>query len=132
MNLRLRNENFTVFTKGVIMKEEELPIAENFSPILIEEYLRLMTAAHYIQNEDKKTPVRYEISPEYYEQVKNCPIQAPLIGMSLNYDETSKTLSVSVDEDFLHMYENKIQEEVALNFQIVNTKRYSKFIKVLD
>ena len=111
------------------MTEDILPETEVFSPILLEEYIRLMTAAHYISSENKKNPVTFEIAQEYYQQIADCPIQAPLIGLSLSYDKQQQKLSVTADDYFLKMYENKIQEEVAINYKTTNTKRYNKYIK---
>ena len=112
------------------MTETELPETDLFSPILVEEYIRLMTAAHCIQAEDKTSPLQFLIKEEFYVQIQNNPIQAPLIGLTLSYDNKTNILTVSPTEDFCKMYENKIQEEVALNYAKVNTKRYAKFIKL--
>ena len=114
------------------MKEDILSETEIFYPILIEEYIRLITAAFHIQNQDDNTPVQFKISKEHYQQIINCPIQAPLIGLALSYNESSQVLSVTADKYFLTMYENKIQKEVALNFQLTNTKRYSKYIEQIS
>ena len=118
--------------RGNKMKEDILPEAEKFSPILIEEYIRQMSAAHYIQAEDKTMPVLFLINPDIYQQVLDCPIKAPLIGLSLDYNSSSKKLTVIANEDFIKMYENKIQAEVALNFAKVNTQRYAKWIKISE
>lgn len=114
------------------MNEEELPELSVFSPILIMEYLRLMTAAHYIRSENKSDPIRFKIKPEYYQQLKDCPVQAPLIGLSIEYDADSEILSIQADENFIQTYENKIQNEVALNFEKTNKKRYSLYIEAVS
>ena len=114
------------------MKEDELPATEIFSPVLIEEYIRLMTASHCIKAEDKFSPALFKINKDTYTQIKTYPLQAPFIGLSLSYDEAKEVLSVTPQEEFIKQYENKIQEEVALNFAIVNTKRYSKWISVIS
>ena len=106
--------------------------AETFSPILIEEYIRLMTAVHYLNTENKSSTMKFMIAPDVYEQITSCPIQAPLIGLTLNYNKEQGELTVSANEAFLKMYENKIQAEVAQNFAFANTQRYSKWISVSD
>lgn len=116
------------FCEILVMSEEELPPAESFSPILIEEYIRLMTAAHYIRSEDKSGSIQFKIAPDDFKAVQECHIQAPLIGLTLQYDESNGILTVTGSEEFVQMYENKIQEEVALNFEIVNKQRYAQWI----
>ena len=106
------------FCEILVMSEEELPPAESFSPILIEEYIRLMTAAHYIRSEDKSGNIQFKIAPDDFKAVQEYHIQAPLIGLTLQYNEDSGVLTVTGSEEFTQMYENKIQEEVALNFEI--------------
>lgn len=113
------------------MNEEELPPLNIFSPILILEYVRLMTAAFYIRSENKSEPIRFRIKPEYYQQLKDCPVQAPLIGLSLEYDAEQEILSVRAGEKFIQSYENKIQNEVALNFEKTNQQRYSQYIEII-
>ena len=110
------------------MTENELPETDLFSPILIEEYIRLMTAAHCIQAKGKKLPLQFLIREEFYVQIQNNPIHAPLIGLTLSYDNKTNILTVTATEEFCKTYENKIQEEVAINYAKVNTKRYAKFI----
>ena len=106
--------------------------AETFSPILIEEFIRLMTAVHYLNTEDKSLAMKFTIAPDIYEQITSCPIQAPLIGLTLDYNKEQGELTVSANEAFLKMYENKIQAEVAQNFALANTQRYSKWISASD
>lgn len=113
------------------MSEDELPVLDTFSAVLLEEYLRLMTAAFYIKSETKTGSIKFKIKPEYYQQIQASPIQAPLIGLTLDYDEAQEILTITGNEKFIQMYENKIQEEVALNFELVNKKRYSKFISLV-
>ena len=58
--------------------------------------------------------------------------QAPLIGLSLSYDETDSILTVSAGDYFIGLYENKIMRDVALK-QCEDCKvRYSKFIETLE
>ena len=112
--------------------QDELPVLEVFSPILIQEYVRLMTAAHYIKSEDKSCGLKFKISPEYYQQIAECQTHAPWINLNIDYDDKQGILSVSANEAFIKSYENKIQNEVALKFEEHNQKRYSKYIQKLD
>lgn len=127
-NLQYATSVVNFFCEILVMSEEELPPAKSFSPILIEEYIRLMTAAHYIRSEDKSGSIQFKIAPDDFKAVQECHIQAPLIGLTLQYNEDSGVLTVTGSEEFTQMYENKIQEEVALNFEIVNKQRYAQWI----
>jgi len=113
------------------MSEDNLSELEIFSAILLEEYIRLMTAAFYIQSEDKKGSVKFKITPDVYRQMREYEVQAPLIGLNLEYDEQSETLTVSGSETFIKTYENKIQAEVALKFANEYKTRYSNYISII-
>lgn len=114
------------------MSDKELPILDFFSPVLIQEYIRLMTAVYYIQSEDKSGSCKFSIKPEHYNQIINHEVKGPLTGLTLNYDETQNILTVRGNEHFIKSYENKIQEEVSLKFAQENTQRYSKFISLAN
>lgn len=114
------------------MTEQVLPVLEIFSPVLLQEYIRLMTAIYYIKSDTKSGSCKFKISSEYYNQIKSHEVQGPLTGLSLEYDEKQELLSVTGNENFIKSYENKIQEEVSLKFANENTQRYSKFISLID
>ena len=113
------------------MTEDILPETDVFSPILIKEYIRLITAAECIKNAHNKVTVKFKITPDVYQKLQASPIQAPLIGLITEYSEQQGILSITAEEEFIKSYENKIQEEVALNFAQRNIKRYSKFISLV-
>lgn len=115
---------------------ETWPVYDLFSPILIGNYIRFETAMKVIRNaeaENKAEAViaKFKIAKEYYEQLKNSEIQAPLLGLSLKYDEASSILSVEPDAAFVTAYENKIMQDVARKQSDDCKVRYSKFIEVL-
>ena len=116
---------------------EEWPVFEDFDPILIQNYIRFETAARHIRNQEAgqtemSATCRFQISPENYEKLKSCETSAPLLGLSISYNENDCNLVAEPDDEFLKTYKNAIMRDVAVK-QSENCKiRYSKFIKVLD
>ncbi len=113
-----------------------LPPLEEFYPILIGTYIRYQTAGTLVKaQEEGKTEIpatRFKIAPEYYEQLKNCEIQSSLIGLELEYDETTGILTSTSTPYFVEQYENKIMREVALKQDTQNEGRYTKFIELVE
>lgn len=110
---------------------------DDFSPILIENYIRTETAVKNIKNDEtesqgKVVAAKFKIAEEYYKQLCDCEYPAPLIGLSLNYDAESGILTVEPDEKFLEIYENQIMRDVALQQSEKCKERYSKFISVVE
>lgn len=101
---------------------------EVFSALSLLEYIRLMTAAHYINQGVDSGAARFAISPDDFAKMDAEPLKTPLIGLSLNYKPDEKILEVTADEAFLHLYENKIMNEVARVFAVNYKKRYASRI----
>lgn len=109
--------------------ETELEI---FSPILLQDYIRLMTAAHYIEKGAEAPAARFKISAENFTKMEAEPLKAALIGLTLTYLEKEQVLEVTADENFKHLYENKIMNEVARVFAVNYGKRYASTIIAED
>ena len=110
---------------------------EDFSPILIQNYIRFETAYNLVQNEDAgntdfEKAVKFKIAKDYYEQMHAFEVQAPLIGLDLSYDETSEILTATPLEYFTTEYQNKIMRDVAGKQHNDCLIRYSKFIQKID
>ena len=110
---------------------------EDFSPILIQNYIRFETAYNLVQNEDAgntdfEKAVKFKISKDNYEQMLAFEVQAPLIGLDLSYDETAEVLTATPTEYFLNEYQNKIMRDVAGKQHNDSLTRYSKFIQKID
>lgn len=103
---------------------------EVFSSILIQEYIRLMTAADYVSHEGQINGTKFTISAENYKKMMEEPLQTALIGISLQFSDG--ILTATPTEDFLKQYENKIMKEVVLMFQNNYKNRYAKFISVIE
>lgn len=97
---------------------------EVFSSLSLQEYIRLMTAAYYLQNEQKCDGAKFKISAENYAKMLEEPLQMPLIGLNLTYDDKSETLTAVPTEDFLHQYDNKIMAEVIAQYHNNYKNRY--------
>ena len=103
---------------------------EVFSPLSIQEYIRLMTAAHYINLGADSGAARFSIAPENFAKMDSEPLKAALIGLNLKYNAAEQVLEVTADEAFLHLYENKIMNEVARVFAVNYKNRYASKIMV--
>lgn len=103
---------------------------EVFSSILVQEYIRLMTAAYYIKHDRNVECVRFNMKKADYDHMMEEPLQAALIGLSIQFSDD--ILTVSADSDFLEHYENKIMEEVALLYWKNYGQRYVKYISIIE
>ena len=111
------------------------PVLDEFFPILIENFIRFETAALCVRNRDDgaATPsvAKFKIAPEYYNQMITQEITAPLIGLTLPYDEGTSILTVEPTPYFMELYENKIMSDVAIKQSEESKGRYSKFIELV-
>jgi len=106
---------------------EELEV---FSSILLQEYIRLMTAADYTGSEGSVKGTKFAINEENYKKMMSEPLQTALIGLDLHFSDG--VLTVMASEDFLKQYENKIMKEVVQMFAVNYKNRYAKFIKIIE
>lgn len=109
---------------------------EIFHPILIQNFIRFETAAHYIraqkQGDSENTVCRFKITPDNYKLIIDYANTAPLLELTLDYDEQTSILSVKPNSTFLETYKNAIMSAVALKQSEDCKGRYNKFIKVID
>ena len=110
---------------------------EDFSPLLIQNYIRFETAYNFVQNEDAgntdfEKAVKFKISKDNYEQMRSFEVQAPLIGLDLSYDDKTEILTATPLEYFITEYQNKIMRDVAGKQHNECLTRYSKFIQKID
>lgn len=106
---------------------EELEV---FSSILLQEYIRLMTAADYINHDGNRKSTRFTVNKENYDKMMAEPLQTALIGLDIQFDKD--VLTATPSEDFLKQYENKIIKEVVQMYWNNYKNRYAKFIKVIE
>ena len=110
---------------------------EDFSPILIQNYIRFETAYNLVTNQDAgktdfEKAVKFKISKDNYEQMRAFEVQAPLIGLDLSYDETNEILTATPQELFETAYQNKIMRDVSGKQHDEFLTRYSNFIQKID
>ena len=82
-----------------------------FAPILIQQYVRMQTAAHYISSDGNEKKTKFRISPENYKKMTDEPLQAMLIGLELEYDKGKEILTVCPDAEFISIVE-KIDDKI--------------------
>lgn len=110
---------------------------DDFSPVLIQNYIRFETAYNLVQNEDAgntdfEKAVKFKIAKDHYKQMRAFEVQAPLIGLDLSYDEENEILTAMPTEYFVTEYQNKIMRDVAGKQHNECLIRYSKFIQKID
>lgn len=105
---------------------------EVFSAILLQQYIRLLTAAVYHRSEKAIKETKFKITPEIYKQLREEPLQTSLLGLNLNYDEKAQILTVVPDAEFLEEFTNNIMRDVALQYADIYKCRYAKFISFID
>ena len=101
---------------------------EVFSPLLLKNHIRLLAVANCITAENANIKTDFIISPENYQNMMSDELQAPLIGIVLQYDEKTQRLSAGITQDVYDMYANKIMREVALVYKENYFHRYDNFI----
>lgn len=110
--------------------ESPKTVLEVFSPLLIFEYIRLMSVAAYIKHEGKIEGVKFKISPEDYERLMQEPLQTALIGIETQYKDG--ILMAKPSEKCLQRYEHKVMHEGVLQYWENYGKRYENYISVID
>ncbi|MBQ8784823.1 MAG: hypothetical protein IJZ59_02140 [Alphaproteobacteria bacterium] len=117
------------------MAEDTSPLKQ-FFPIVTQNYIRSVVAAKIIESQDNEQNdipvIKFKISPEYYQQVATCDVQAPLIGLRCNYDENTEILQITPEQYFVDLYQNKIMRDVAMKQFKENFERHINFITLLN
>ena len=105
---------------------------EVFSSISLQEYIRLMTAAYYLQHQNRCDGAKFAISPENYAKMLEEPLKMPLIGLSLDYDADKGILTSVPSADFLHQYDNKIMADVVSQYYEKYKVRYASRLLLVE
>lgn len=103
---------------------------EIFSPLLIFEYIRLMSVAAYVSAEGKIDGAKFKISAEDYERLMQEPLQTALIGIDTHYENGILTAVPSAK--CLERYEHKVMKEGVLQYRENYGKRYAKYISFVE
>lgn len=102
-----------------------------FSPILIMEFIRQVTVAHYLNGKPLDEPVRFRLAKIYYDEIAAYEMQVQFIRLYTEYDEKDEILSVKTDETLIRRFkEQKSLVEISGKYQEQYAERYKKFIEV--
>ena len=103
-----------------------------FSPILIMEFIRQVTVAHYLNGQPLDKAVRFKLAKTYYDEIVSYELQVQFIRLCVEYDEAKEVLSVTADEALINRFkEQKALVEIAKNYEAQYAERYKNFIEVV-
>lgn len=103
-----------------------------FSPILIMEFIRQVTVAHYLSGQSLEEAVRFKLAKMYYDEIMAYELKVQFIRLYLGYDEEQEVLSVKADEILINRFkEQKSLVEIAGKYEGQYAERYKRFIEVL-
>ena len=103
-----------------------------FSPILIMEFIRQVTVARCLAEDNPMQETRFHLGREYYEQIMNYPLKVQQIRLFLNYDEGAEILTVKTDETLINRFkEQKSLIEIAQKYEGQYAQRYQKYVTVI-
>lgn len=103
-----------------------------FSPILIMEFIRQVTVAHYLNGKSLDEAVRFKLAKPYYDEIMAYYLKAQLIRLDIAYDEAMEILSVKTDETLINRFnEQKSLVEISCKYEDQYAERYKKFIEVI-
>ena len=109
--------------------EKPADLLEAFSPLLVENHIRMLTIANCIIAENKDEKTIFSITNDDYKKMTEYAQQSPLIGINLQYDEKTQKLSTNIEQSIYDAYANKLMREVALLYKENYFHRYDKFIR---
>lgn len=103
---------------------------EMFSPLLILQYIRLMSVAKYYKTEGQSKSTKFKISAKDYERLMQEPLQTALIGIETHFE--NGILTATPSEKCLARYEHKVMKESVLQYMDCYGKRYANYISVAE
>ncbi len=103
---------------------------EIFSPLLIFEYIRLMSVAAFIKADGQVSEVKFKISTDDYERLMREPLQTALIGIDTHFE--NGVLTAIPNKKCLALYEHKVMKEGVLQYWDNYGKRYAKYISIIE
>lgn len=109
--------------------EKPADLLEAFSPLLVENHIRMLTIANCIIAENKDEKTTFSITNDDFKKMTEYAQQSPLIGINLQYDEKTQKLSANIEQSLYDTYANKLMREVALLYKENYFHRYDTFIR---
>lgn len=104
-------------------------VLEVFSPLLIFEYIRLMTVAEYVRENKTTECVKFKINAANYELLMQEPLQTALIGIETHFE--NGVLTTVPSAKCLQQYEHKVMKEGVLQYAENYGKRYENYISII-
>ncbi|MBQ9271867.1 MAG: hypothetical protein IJ218_06365 [Alphaproteobacteria bacterium] len=105
-------------------------VLEKFSPLLLLEYIRLMTVAMYLKTEGKIDCAKFKICAADYEKLMQEPLQTALIGVETNFK--NDILSVKPTQQCLEQYNSPVMNDSVMLYYQNYGKRYQNYISLLE
>ena len=118
----------SLIKRGIRLMEKPADLLEAFSPLLLENHIRMLTIANCIIAENKDEKTTFSITEDDFKKMTDNELQSPLIGINLQYDEKTQKLSANIEQSLYDAYANKLMREVALLYKENYFHRYDKFI----
>ena len=119
----------SLIKRGIRLMEKPADLLEAFSPLLLENHIRMLTIANCIIVENKDEKTTFSITEDDFKKMTDNELQSPLIGINLQYDEKTQKLSANIEQSLYDAYANKLMREVALLYKENYFHRYDKFIR---
>jgi hypothetical protein len=103
-----------------------------FSPILIMEFIRQVTAGRVMAAENPDLKVSFRIKKSYYDEMRAYPLQVQFINLVSEYDEDREILAIGVTDGLIsHFKEYKSLIEISSKYEEQYSERYKAFIEVV-
>lgn len=103
-----------------------------FSPILIMEFIRQVTAGRVMAADKPDLKVSFKIKKSYYDEMRAYPLQVQFINLISEYDEDREILTIGVTEGLInHFKEYKSLVEISSKYEEQYKDRYKSFIEVI-
>lgn len=113
--------------------EKTTAIIDDFSPILIMEFIRQVAVARFLNEEKTCEKVQFKISKSYYDELTAYPLQVQFIGLSAVYDEGTEVLTVIPSEETIDFFKaHKSMVEIACQYEETYANRYKPYIEVIS
>lgn len=103
-----------------------------FSSLLLQQHIRLVTAAVYWRSDEQVKTAVFAMTAENYAQMMAEPLQALLINLQLDYDAASERLTVTGNDKFFAEYANPNMKDVALQHFEKYHDRYADYIRFVE
>lgn len=104
-----------------------------FSPILIMDFIRLITVSHTLKSDNSDLVTKFKIDKTYYDELKSFPIQSQFIGLEESYSPENNILTVKATQNVInHFKSQKALLEMCEKAEEQYKERYKTYIELLE